>query len=239
MRLAGLALGPAPLAVAAGATLFLARWAWRRGRRTPSIADGIVRAARADLDVREEGKNDGPRIRQYFEGSNITPPANWCAAATTTWIREAAREAGLRPPIPGSMQAKKIGEQIRELASTGAADAAWHSAEDLRRDPSLLRPGDVVVWDRSDPAKPETSWYGHVGVVASTGRSFTSIEGNSGQVGDRVAEMPRTVDDPRLIGAGRAWIPGRASSSARSLRSSRTRAAPVQLVPPAPLWEAG
>lgn len=241
MIIAGWKVAPLPVAGVVAGALIVARWLGRRGSAAP-LGDAIVRAARADLNVREVTKNDGPRIREYFAESGINPPANWCAASTTTWVREAAAALGLAPPIAGSMQAKKIGDQLRELSASGAAGARWFTAEDIRRDPSLLLPGDAVIWDRSDPAKPETSWYGHVGVVASpaSARSFTTIEGNSGQLGDRVAEMTRSVDDPRLIGAGRAWAPGRATTSAARVRGAAIRAtyARPQFVPPAPWWEA-
>lgn len=168
------------------------------------FADALLRAARRDLDrgIREDiGKNDGERIRQYFAGSGITPPANWCAAAVTTWIREAALEAGVAPPpIAGSMQAKKIRDQIEEAGQ-------WFDADAVRADPSIVRPGMIAVWDRSQPGKPETSWFGHVGVIVgpSGGGTFPTIEGNSGQMGDRVAAVDRRLDDPKLLGVGAAW----------------------------------
>ncbi|EYF01886.1 CHAP domain-containing protein [Chondromyces apiculatus] len=174
--------------------------------RRRTFAEALLAHAVADLEVREDiGPNDGRRIREYFAGSRVTPPANWCAAAVSFWLRAAARELTIPPPIEGSLQAKQIATQLERAAQAGRG--RWTSAPELRRDPAALRAGDVVVWDRSDPAKPETSWFGHVGVVAggAAGGAFDTVEGNSGPTGDRVARMRRRLDDPRLLGAGRAW----------------------------------
>jgi hypothetical protein len=187
----------------------------RRGA-AESFATRLVNAVFADLKagVHEDiAPNDGHRIREYFEGSGLTPPANWCAAAVTTWIREAAEETDEPPPIQGSMQAKKIRDQIIE-------NGEWFSAEQLRKNPSLVKPGMIVVWDRSKPDDPSTSWWGHVGVIVSfadTG-AFKTIEGNSGTDGTRVAEVTRKLDDPKLLGAGAAW---KLDAAVRSVTPSR------------------
>lgn len=194
----------AGLTAAAAAAALVLLWP-RRARARGRFGEQLVAAALADLGVAEDlGKNDGRRIREYFAGSRVRPPANWCAAATSTWIREAARVLGVAPPIPGSLQARQLRDQIREAARQPGSSARWHEAEELRRDPALLRPGMVVVWDRSDPGRPETSWQGHVGIVVGhpDGRTFATVEGNSGDQGDRVARMSRSLADPRLLGAG-------------------------------------
>jgi hypothetical protein len=199
---------PGELAAAlAGASVLALVLLWpRRARARGRFGEELVAAALADLrrGVREDlGPNDGRRIREYFAGSRIQPPANWCAAATSTWIREAARAVGVAPPVSGSLQAKELREQIREAARRPGSTARWFEVEELRRSPALLRAGLIVVWDRSDPDRPETAWLGHVGVCvrSAAGRSFEAVEGNSGP-GDRVARMTRSVDDPRLLGAG-------------------------------------
>ncbi len=189
----------ASVAAAAGGFLLVRR----AGAR--SFAEALVRAALADVGVREDlGHNDGRRIREFFRSWPVQPPANWCAAATSFWIRKAAGELGIAAPIAGSLQAKAIMDQIQRAGGV----AQWHSAEELRRAPALARAGDVVVWDRSDPARPETSWQGHVGVVLRVDPAageLETVEGNSGPTGDQVARMRRTLRDPRLLGIGRAW----------------------------------
>jgi hypothetical protein len=60
----------------------------------------------------------------------------------------------------------------------------------------------IAVWDRSDPARSSTAWWGHIGVVSQVAASgFHSVEGNSG---DRVAENEHALSDSKLLGAG--WV---------------------------------
>lgn len=157
----------------------------------------FLAVARAELGCREDppGSNNGPAVRRYFAGSTVAPPAAWCAAFLRWCLREAALRSGARQPIPGSVGAKRWAVQL-------AAVGRWYTAEELRADPSRLRPGMVAVWHRGPPG----SWQGHVGVVAEapgTG-TFVAIEGNSGAHGDRVAEMPHTLVEAGLLGAG--WV---------------------------------
>lgn len=166
--------------------------------RSEAIAD-----LRADVREVPAGSNDGPAIRAYFDGTGVEPPQNWCAAAVTTWMKRAAQKLGVSLPVTGSLGAKALMEQFRR---TGR----FVTAAEIRRDHRRLSAGMIVFWDRSDPARPSTAWWGHVGVCSSVeqdpafGHIFGSIEGNSGTRGDRVAEMSRSVDDPRFLGAG--WL---------------------------------
>jgi peptidoglycan hydrolase-like protein with peptidoglycan-binding domain len=156
------------------------------------LGEALLAAARADLGVREERTNDGARIREYFAGTGVTPPAHWCAAALRFWLRAAARAAGVTAPIAGSVGAKATMAQLQ-------AAHRWITADDLRREPARLRPGQIVVWHRGAPG----AYTGHIGVVATvSGRSFTTIEGNSGAASNAVATMARSLADVNLLGCG-------------------------------------
>lgn len=157
------------------------------------LGQALLEAARADLHVVEERTNDGKRIREYFAGTGVTPPAYWCAAAMRFWLRAAAKSIGVTPPIAGSVGAKVFAAQFERAGR-------WVHATDLRREPHRLRPGMIVVWHRGAPNAPT----GHIGVVATvTGAwKFTTIEGNSGDRGDRVAERSHNLADGNLLGAG-------------------------------------
>lgn len=162
----------------------------------PGLASVFLGRARADLDagVRETAPNDGPRVRGYLAAVGVAEPANWCAAAVTCWLRDAARELGVEPPVRGSAGAKALMAQFQQANR-------FISAEELRRNPSLLQPGMVAFWHRGAPG----AWTGHTAAVASAaaGTRFTSIDGNGGPAGDRVAETPRSLSDPLLLGVGR------------------------------------
>lgn len=156
------------------------------------LGEALLAQARADLGVREERTNDGERIRAYFAGTGVTPPAHWCAAALRFWLRAAARAAGVTAPIAGSVGAKATMAQLQTAHR-------WISADDLRREPTRLRPGMIVVWHRGAPG----AYTGHIGVVATaSGRSFTTIEGNSGAASNAVATMARSLADVNLLGVG-------------------------------------
>lgn len=170
-----------------------------------TLSDAILVAARADLlaGIREDwGHNDGSLIRKYAEPFGTPPSSNWCALAIADWIRRGAALLGVDAPIAGSPGAKATMDQI--MAANGCL---WFDADALRANPALVKPGMVSVWDRSDKTRPETAWWGHVGVVswvALYGSAFKCIEGNSGVAGDRVAEMARSLSDVRLLGMG--WL---------------------------------
>jgi peptidoglycan hydrolase-like protein with peptidoglycan-binding domain len=153
----------------------------------------LLEQARTDLGVREETPNDGRRIRQYFAGTGVTPPAHWCAAAMRFWLRTAAHELRVEPPIKGSVGAKVWMQQLEKAGR-------WIHAVDLRREPHRLRPGMIVVWHRGAP----NAATGHIGVVATvTGAwKFTTIEGNSGDRSNEVAERSHNLSDGNLLGAG-------------------------------------
>ena len=167
----------------------------------PNIVLAVLERAANDLGMGEDlGKNDGTRIREMLRPFGIVPPANWCAVAFADWLRNGARDAGVSPPISGSSGAIATMGQFRSANR-------WVSIADVRKNPALIRPGMVPVWDRSVPGNPASSWWGHIGVTISTVNSagyFTTIEGNSGTNADRCAKMSRSINDPKLFGFG--WI---------------------------------
>lgn len=155
-----------------------------------SFCEALIAAARTDLDVREAGANTGPRVDAMLRAVGVSPPANWCAAAVSSWLRAAAKASGLASPIAGSPGAKALGEQMRQAGRwVDVAGLAGH-----------VGPGWIVVWHRGVPG----AWTGHVGIVERVeGDVLHTIEGNSGPSGDRVARMERRIDDPLLLGGGR------------------------------------
>ncbi|MDC0746690.1 CHAP domain-containing protein [Polyangium mundeleinium] len=156
----------------------------------PALLAAAQRALRQG--VAETFANTGPVVDRYLAAVGISPPANWCAAAVTAWMREAYMGLGGPPPIAGGARAKAFKEQLE-------ARGTWIPAAKLTA--AKVRPGDIAVWHRGDPG----SWMGHIGVVESVdrdGKGFHTIEGNSGTKSDRVALMYRTFADPRLLGIG-------------------------------------
>lgn len=169
---------------------------------SPRMADfglAVLEEAQSDLKAgvwEDLGRNDGTWLRQVYGSA---PGANWCASAATSWVRRAAAALGIPSPVPGSAGARALMEQVK--AAAGDACAQFIPGPAVRL--ADLHPGMLVFWDRSVAGRPDTSWWGHVGVVADVGLDgFAAIEGNSGADGRRVARMQRRLPD-RLLGVGR------------------------------------
>ena len=159
----------------------------------------------AGIGEAPDANNAGPLLAPYFAEFGQAMGQNWCAMAVGTWIRRAAAALGVARPIEGSMGAKATQAQLVRAG-------AWQSAAALRARPGQLIPGMVAIWDRSDPARPETSWWGHIGIVREVDASgaFRSVEGNALP---HVATIARSLHDVRLLGAGNLDAAAGASSS--------------------------
>jgi hypothetical protein len=120
----------------------------------------------------------------------------WCASSLTAWLRRACLRLKMKAPILGGAGAKRI---MFELQKAGR----WFTADEIRANPALLRPGMIHCWDRGGEK-------GHVGVHERVrdAETFATVEGNSGTGpfgdGNRVAEMVRSFEDERWLGAG--WV---------------------------------
>lgn len=184
-----------------GAALGLGAFALRRptNRPQPSLfGKEVLGRALADLGLTETSKNAGARIDDMLAKVGASSPNNWCAAAVATWIQEAADLSMTAKPIPGSANAK---ETMRQFQAADPSRAGWIDVAALRENPGFVVPGMISVWHRGAPG----ALTGHIGVVESyvgDDRRYTSIEGNSGPTGDRVARMTRSLDDMNLLGMG-------------------------------------
>ncbi|WP_438029044.1 peptidoglycan-binding domain-containing protein [Sorangium sp. So ce233] len=156
----------------------------------------FLAAALADLGagIVEVAPNDGDRIREMLAAVGVTWPDHWCAAAVTDWIRVGAKALGIAPPVRGSAGALALMAQFQQIG-------AFISAAELLKNPALLEPGDVAFWTRGEPG----SGKGHTAAVKTpaAGTLFTSIDGNGGPKGDRLATTPRDLRDPRFLGVGK------------------------------------
>ncbi len=163
------------------------------------FAAAVLAAAQRDVfdeatgaGVRETSPNSGPRVDEMLRAVHVEPPANWCAAAVTSWLRAAELATGLPSPIAGSAGAKALMAQLQ-------AKSRWWPKHELAG--RSIAPGMIVVWHRGDPG----AWTGHIGVVERVHPDhLETIEGNSGPKADRVARMKRSLGDALLLGVG--WV---------------------------------
>lgn len=151
------------------------------------FAQALVMAARADVGIHEEGgANRGPHVDAYLQSVGLSPGAEWCGAAVTTWLREASALTGLDLPVNGSAAAKAFVAQFQ-------AAGKWIPRRALA---GKVQPGMILVWDRG-------GWKGHVGVVESVSADGVhTIEANSGPACDAVVRNVRQLSDPMLLGGG-------------------------------------
>jgi hypothetical protein len=151
-----------------------------------AFGDEVLRQARLDLGVSES--NNPQRVAAMLAVFGLPATDEWCAAATSAWIRQAASALRVKAPVTGSAGAKALGKQFEAVG-------LWLGPADLD---GRVKPGMVPVWQRG----PVGFWTGHVGVVATvSGGSFTAIEGNA--QGQAVVENRHDISDASLLGIGR------------------------------------
>lgn len=146
------------------------------------------------------GSNTGPDVIAYFSGARRRgtdallglKEGNWCAAGASAALY-AVLQDGETPPH-GWRAA------VVELVDDAKDRGAWAPIEDVRSGavppPSV---GDLVIYDRSDPANPDSAWWRHVNRVrtwAGDG-TFSTIGANEG---DAWGVGQHTLDEPRILG---------------------------------------
>jgi hypothetical protein len=180
------------------------------GPPPPTLRIATLAIAKSDFDAAfvEQGNNMGPEIEAlYLEPLGLAPGTPFCAAAMTSWLRRAEAWTGRKANVAGGALAKGWRAQFIEA---GAWKEAPLSAADIHT-------GDVLVWDRSQPDKPETAHRGHIGIVDHVTADFAyTIEGNASSFNVptplAVTQVERRLDDPRLLGVGRIIAPGDAET---------------------------
>lgn len=166
-----------------------------------TLSEATLQMAQKDLDAgvwEDLGHNDGKRLRDYFAAVGLKGGTwEWCGAASSYWILEAAKWIGQKAPVVGSAGARALMCQFQTAKR-------FYSASALRKDPSLLKPGMVVFFDRSTPT---AKWLGHVEICEvheGSSLDYKSIGGNTGPKGDRVWRNSRKITDDKFLGAG--WL---------------------------------
>lgn len=169
--------------------------------KTPEVMPMILilEQARNYVGTRESGgKNRGELVDQWNKANKSDLGSNWCANFLAAMVR-----AALGTKVPSWL---RLSPTAREWMTDFKKKGQWIPKSEALKYPALVKPGMIPVWDRSAPGRPETVWWGHIGVVERgvEDGSFTSIEGNSGPAGEEVAAMKRKLDDDKLYGFG--WV---------------------------------
>ena len=100
---------------------------------------------------------------------------NHCAAFASWTALQAAEEGGFNPDdLPHFPRAG-----ARELMADAIDSRCWHQKSEVTEGIWMPAPGDLAIYDRSIPGRPETAWWGHVDrVIEVKGDKFKNIGAN-------------------------------------------------------------
>ena len=123
-----------------------------------------------------------PRIREYFSiatrvinGKEVkmhVQAANWCAAGVSFCLYNSLLTNEKQP------HGYRLG--VVEIIADLQSNKRYKDVIDVRKKSKSIKVGDPVFFDRSDPKKPESSWWRHIGLVHTVlSDGFTCISGNS------------------------------------------------------------
>jgi len=157
--------------------------------QNPLLTLGERSVAFAENELKNGVKEDKPgsytsaRIREYFSlctrkiyGAEVTlnfTKGNWCAASASFCM--------MKSLLPGEKAPHGCRLGVVEIVSDLQSQGLWRPVSDVLNGSYIIQVGDLIVFDRSQPNKPETSWWRHVGRVYDISQSgFECISGNSG-----------------------------------------------------------
>lgn len=141
------------------------------------IQQELVRIARAEIGVREEGgNNNGDRIRVYQSATWLKPDSwPWCAAFTAWVLRET-----LHTEVGKAYLGTHKADTWRCKDASAFGWEKWARAKGLQvlDEGQRARVGDIVIFD-----------FSHIGIVTqdqpTKATSIVTIEGNTNGAGDR------------------------------------------------------
>lgn len=157
--------------------------------------DKFAKILALNRNVKEDpkGSNRGQMISAYLASTGLGSGYPWCMAFVYYVFNELSKQLGQKNPLP-----KTAG--VMDHWGKATKDEKI-TIDQARKDPNLIRPGQIFIMSR--PGKG----LGHTGIIIGVDpqkRTFTSIEGNtndqqSGE-GDRVGVNVRKLDSKNLIG---------------------------------------
>lgn len=118
---------------------------------------------------------------------------NWCAAFVSWQLRECAQR--------GEQWPHEYRAGVVEIVADARAQGRWYPVADVRSGHWTPRPGDLLIWDRSEPGRRETSWWRHVNrLVKWDEQGFVSIGGNEGRKVQIANHPPKRLSEKKLLG---------------------------------------
>lgn len=169
---------------------------------TMSLGERCVAWSRAEM-ARENPPSAARKaellVRCMRAGKRIWAALTPAAAKSLNHCAAFASAAGYDCALDGEVVPHDYRAGAKELMADATARGAWVPVARVR---DGWRPaiGDLAIYDRSQPGKPETSWWGHVDRVSEVAdESYRNIGANEGAGGAWVEAWTR-YDHPRLLG---------------------------------------
>ncbi len=179
--------------------------AWRDPTKTLGERALAFSANEKERGVKEKPprSNTGPEIAEYFgpakrrSSSGVEyrlgiTKGNWCCVSACAAMKASLLDGEV---APHGYRAGVV-EAVRDAMERGT----WMGVELVRGRERVVHIGDLAVFDRSVPGRPETSWWRHVArvsVIPSVGGDFRTLGGNES---DQYLDTPRRLDSPKLLG---------------------------------------
>jgi len=154
----------------------------------PSLSLGQRCLAFAENEMKNGVKEDKPnsftstRIKEYLaickrrgtEKHLGLTSGNWCAAAVSFCLKNSLFEY---EEVPHGFRAGAI-----EIESDLKDNKLWRPVQLARQGLFKPEPGDIVIFNRSNPNNPESAWWRHIGFYHSGDDkgNFKLISGNNG-----------------------------------------------------------
>lgn len=117
---------------------------------------------------------------------------NWCAAFVS-WCLEAELE-----PDDDRPHVYRAG--VVEIIADAKKLGRWHTVQEVREGTWAPSVGDLLIWDRSDPQKPSTSWWRHVNRLMQYNPRKGALKVIGGNEQRTVRTSTRYLGDPKLLG---------------------------------------
>lgn len=158
--------------------------------QNPSLSLGERCVAFAENELKngvaedKPGSYTSPRLRDYFsictrltKGKEVPmtgfTAGNWCAAGASFCLYNSL--------LPGETLPHGYRLGVVEIIADLQAKGLYHQVSDVKKGNYQIKVGDIIIFDRSDPKNPASSWWRHIGRVYSVnGDNFQCISGNSG-----------------------------------------------------------
>src|SRR5690606_18442038 len=119
--------------------------------------------------------------------------ANWCMAFQS-WLMTQCLAQGEYPP-------HEYRAGVVEAVADAKARGLWRDVREVREGEWSPNMGDLVIWDRTTPGKPETAWMRHVNrLVRLTPRELLTIGGNEHRTILEREYDPAGLASPKLLG---------------------------------------